>query len=156
MWVVPDLNPDGVAAGTRQNADLVDLNRNFPWHWVPMGTRGYFYYSGPRPLSEPESRAVRGLILSVRPLITIWFHQPYGLVDLSGGDPRIERHFARLVGLTTTQLTRFRGSAINWGNSVIPKGTAFDVELPPGSLTPAQVIRYVRAVLVLANPHTPL
>src|ERR1700704_2435470 len=31
LWIVPDLNPDGVAADTRQNADRVDLNRNFPW-----------------------------------------------------------------------------------------------------------------------------
>src|SRR5262249_9192261 len=30
LWIVADLNPDGVAAGIRGNAHSVDLNRNFP------------------------------------------------------------------------------------------------------------------------------
>ncbi|MGH3000988.1 MAG: M14 family zinc carboxypeptidase, partial [Gaiellaceae bacterium] len=81
LWIVPVLNPDGVAADTRQNAHGVDLNRNFPWRWRPMGG---VYESGPRPLSEREARIARALILRLRPHVTIWFHQHLDMVWASG------------------------------------------------------------------------
>jgi protein MpaA len=34
-----NLNPDGYAADTRQNAHGVDLKRNFPWAWRPLRRR---------------------------------------------------------------------------------------------------------------------
>lgn len=145
LWIVPDLNPDGVAADTRQNARGVDLNRNFPWHWRPFGTRGDLDYAGARPLSEPEARAAYRLIRKIRPQVTIWFHQPEALIDLSGGNPQIERTFARLVHLPTRRLTRYPGSAINWENTLLPHGTAFDVELPRGTLSNTEIARYTNA-----------
>jgi len=87
LWIIPNLNPDGAARGTRGNAQGVDLNRNFPWHWRPLHG---IYDSGPRPLSEPESRIAENLILRLHPAISIWFHQHLDLVDESGGSVAIE------------------------------------------------------------------
>lgn len=151
LWIVPVLNPDGVAAGTRQNAHDVDLNRNFPYRWRELGSPGYLQYSGPHPLSEPEAQAAAELILRVRPKITVWFHQPLGVVDLSGGDAAVERRFARLVGLPTRRLTRYPGSAAGWENLRLPGTTAFVVELPPGPLSRPNTTRYAAAILRLAD-----
>lgn len=34
LHIIPVVNPDGLRAGTRGNANGVDLNRNFPWSWT--------------------------------------------------------------------------------------------------------------------------
>ncbi len=148
LWMIKNLNPDGFAADTRQNAHRVDLNRNFPWAWRPLGG---VYDSGPRPLSEPESRIAYHLILRVRPRISIWFHQRERVVDESGGDLGVERRFSTLVGLPLRRLPREPGSAVGWENHRLPGTTAFVVELPAGSLTTTAADRYARAVLALAH-----
>ncbi len=78
LYTVRAANPDGLARGTRVNANGVDLNRNFGHRWR-RSARGR-YYSGPRAFSEPESRALRGFIEKVNPHVTVWLHQPYGIV----------------------------------------------------------------------------
>ena len=130
MWVVDDLNPDGFRLHTRQNADHVALNRNFPYAWAPLGLPGDQQYSGPQPLSEPEARAAAGLIEMVRPDVTIWFHQPLNVVDDSGGAQNVERRFAALAGMRFRRLARYPGSAASWQNHAQRGSTAFVVELP--------------------------
>ncbi len=151
LWVLPDLNPDGVAAGTRENGRGVDLNRNFPYWWRPIGSPGSRYYGGPRALSEPEARMASALIQHIRPAITLWFHQPLGLVDASGGRVLVERRYARLVGLPLHKLPRYPGSAATWANHRFPGTTSFVVELPPGPLSAPATRRYAAAVVALAR-----
>jgi protein MpaA len=150
LWIVPDLNPDGVAADTRQNADGVDLNRNFPWQWRPLGPPGTKFYAGPRALSEPESQIAQRLVLRVRPQVSIWFHQHLDVVDESGGDVRIERRFASLVQLPLRRLTRYAGSATGWENHTLPGTTSFVVELPAGHVSLERVGIFTRAIRSLA------
>jgi protein MpaA len=145
-WMIEDLNPDGVAAGTRQNARGVDLNRNFPYAWRPLGRRGDLQYSGTGPLSEPESRAVAAFLRVVRPTVTIWFHQHAGVVDDSGGNRRIEARFARDIGLPLKELTRYPGSVASWENHEFPNTTAFVVELPAGAASLALIDRAMTAL----------
>jgi protein MpaA len=154
LVVVPDLNPDGVAAATRTNADGVDLNRNFPYRWQPMGSPGSLHYAGPRPLSEPESRAAAALILRLQPTVSVWFHQALDLVDKSGGRASVERRFARLADLSLARLPRYPGSVSGWENHRLASGTAFVVELPGGQLTGAGVARFADAVDDLMAPST--
>jgi hypothetical protein len=152
LWVVHDANPDGATAGRRQNARGVDLNRNFPYAWRRLDRPGGLFWSGPRPLSEPESRALRSLILRVRPHVTVWYHQRMRLVDLSGGDPAVPRHYARLVGLPVRQIPRPPGSVSSWQNNLLRGSTAFVVELPGGPLSAASASRHAAAVRALARP----
>lgn len=148
--VVPDLNPDGYLRRTRQNAHGVDLNRNFPSNWARIGTLGDLQYSGPRPLSEPESRYAAALVERLQPQITIWFHQPQGVVRAWGGSVDTARRFATLAGVAYRSIEWPYGTAANWQNHRFPHTAAFVVELPPGLVPSTQAVRYVRAIRELA------
>jgi len=151
LWLVDDLNPDGAAAGTRQNARGVDLNRNFPWGWRAQGRPFGTYYSGPRALSEPESRLAARLIRRLRPEVTVWYHQALALVDLgSGAEPRLVRRYARASGLPARAIGGLPGVATRWQNRAVG-GDAFVVELTSGPLDAAGARRHAAAVRAVAR-----
>jgi protein MpaA len=90
LWVIPTMNPDGDAAHTRQNAHGVDLNRNWPHNWAHLTGQ---YYSGRKPLSEPETRAVWRFLRNVRPRYVVSLHQPLDGVDKTAGSGKAYRQF---------------------------------------------------------------
>ena len=154
LWIIDSINPDGQAAGTRQNANGVDLNRNFErnWGYIPNdGTSGQ--YSGEGPADQPETRAVEDFYREMQPAISIVYHQDATNVGSGGVRKEISAVYARLVGLAigvtpcTKGCTGTLGAFANWA---IPGGTSFIVELPPSSrVTQAMVTTHANAVMAV-------
>ena len=151
FWIVPDLNPDGYARGSRQNGRGVDLNANWSSQWRGGGRPWDTYYPGPYPFSERETRIGRDLILRLRPRLTVWFHQHMNLVWAWGPSSDAGRFYARAAGMRFYHHPWLHGTATNWQNHRLPGSASFTVELPAGSLSPLQVRRQVQAVLRLAS-----
>ena len=102
--VIPVLNPDGLLAGTRQNAAGVDLNRNFPAAtWEPgetftyppgidpeirvLANRTNRSSTGAHAGSEPETQALTALIERLDPPLVVDIHSPLELIYVRGDVP---------------------------------------------------------------------
>jgi len=152
LWVIDTVNPDGVRAHARKNAHGVDLNRNFPYRWRDHVPESSGYYPGPRPASEPETKAVMAFTRRIRPDLSIWYHQPWAAVLACQGRPQVAVEYAKLVGMATScRGEGLRGTAISWETHVFPGSSAFVVEMPPGGISAASANRQAGAVLTVAE-----
>jgi protein MpaA len=141
LWLIDSANPDGTAADRRTNAHGVDLNRNFPYRWAPVG-RGTSTWSGRRALSEPESRALRAFVLNLRPSMVVIFHQPLFGVGTNEKDMGLVRALAAGMHLPVRQFHCTGicpGSFSSWVNATTPS-TSVTVEFGR-SVSAAQVRR---------------
>jgi protein MpaA len=75
LWILPVLNPDGLAHDRRWVNGHVDLNRNFPYSWVKRAN------SGPRAVSERETKVIMSFLSRTKPRYIVSWHQPLYGVD---------------------------------------------------------------------------
>jgi murein peptide amidase A len=120
VLIVPIANPDGYAKGLRQNAHHVDLNRNFSDPAQPSSSA----------CTEPESIALRDLILTAKPARIISIHQPLACVDYDG--PRAQalaEEMSRLARLPQRKLGAKPGSLGTYAGGILSTAV-ITVELP--------------------------
>ena len=93
IWVVPQVNPDGnhkvwtsnnMWRKNTRGGYGVDLNRNYPYRWGECdGSSGFQWsdtYRGASAGSEPETKALMGLVARIRPVFDISYHSYSELV----------------------------------------------------------------------------
>jgi murein peptide amidase A len=83
VWLLPAVNPDGVARGRKNSARDVDLNRNFPARNFTTA-HAPNYFPGVAPLSEPETRVIADLVAREPIAAVVAVHAPFACVNYDG------------------------------------------------------------------------
>ncbi len=102
LIIVPCANPDGTYKGEtkdgfgRCNAQGIDINRDFDWHWIANDSLRH--RTSEKPFATPEARALRDLVLKEKPDIVLDIH---GWLDCTYGDNEVARHFNDVFGFKT-------------------------------------------------------
>lgn len=105
--VVPNTNPDGIAAGSRNSSTNVNIGRNFPttnWKADIETSSGILQNGGgTSPGSEPESAALMALTRQLRPRLEVSYHAQGSLVGANkyGDSVAIGNTYASMVGYGT-------------------------------------------------------
>jgi len=100
-WIIPIVNPDGLAARTKNNARDVDLNRNFAAaNWTREHAPGYD--PGAVPESEPETQALVSAISRSQARRIIAIHSPLRTVNYDGPARELAERMAAANGYGAT------------------------------------------------------
>jgi protein MpaA len=135
VWLLPAVNPDGVARGSKNSARDVDLNRNFPARsFVTAHAPGYF--PGPAPLSEPETRVIADLVAREPIAAIVAVHAPFACVNYDGPAAAWAKAVAAACGWPARGDIGYPtpGSLGSWLG--VDRGLpVLTLELPPGPLS---------------------
>lgn len=149
LTIVEDANPDGRAARTRDNANGVDVNRNFP----AVNFDGSDPAHGGVPLSQPESRALHDLIEKVDPELVVVMHSwtDRQFINFDGPARDLAVRFAAKSELPIADSQSFAPTPGSLGSYVgRDRGTPLlTIELLKGS-DPKDDWRRIRAALLQA------
>jgi protein MpaA len=115
LWVVPVLNPDGLAKDRRWIKGHVDLNRNFPNRFVRRAN------SGPRAASGQETRVAMAFLDRIDPGYLVSWHQPlYGVDSYRVKDKGLRNRLAAGLRLPKKSLNchgSCHGTMTGWFNA---------------------------------------
>ena len=96
-WIVPCVNVDGILAGTRNNANDVDLNRNFASQtWGEQRRPGY--NPGAAAEDQPETQALVKLIAQIGAERIVTVHATYRMVNWDGRGEQLARDMSERCG----------------------------------------------------------
>lgn len=96
-WIIPCVNPDGVAAGSKNNARDVDLNRNFAAaNWTAAHEPGY--RPGAAAEDQPETQLLVDLIARSGAQRLIAVHATFRVVNWDGAGKALAEEMAARCG----------------------------------------------------------
>ena len=112
--ILPIANPDGMVAGTRYNANGVDINRNFQ-----TANRVSSSGSGRAALSEPETQAIDAIIQQYAPDRVVSIHERTGCIDYDGPAYILAGRMAQYCDLPVKRLGARPGSLGSYAGATL-------------------------------------
>ena len=135
LWVIPTMNPDGLALDTRFLTNGDDPNRHAP--------------------SQVEQQAVYDFAIDTRPSLTVWYHQNYGWVGGSGASTTPARQYHTMTALGTLNRSGDCAKGFMWCPIDEALGSSSILVELPDVLTPADVQIHALALLAVASGNAP-